>query len=362
MSENRRAVKEDKNSGLGMARRRPGIHVALRSNALPSKPSEADGFLTGFGYHCIIRGFFMKIGLLSTICFLALSGAAFAQTQNAPAARRRPNVIIFVADGLRHGSVNAQDAPTLWAVRTRALHFENSHSLFPTFTTANAAAIATGHGLGDTGDFSNTIYTGYPVFDTGNFASTPGSPTPFIENDQVLADLDDHFQGNYLGEKTLLELAREHGYNTAAVGKLGPVGIQDAAALSPRSGLFQFPTSTLFVDDTSGSSAGPALSPELSARLLAENLPTEAPTRTNGFGPSSPYNNGNSGDSSKPGTLWANNIHSSGLPMWPRAVFCLCLPLSLTSPSPWCTGRAIPMEHSTIKVTVWARSIRASMA
>ena len=48
-------------------------------------------------------------------------------------------------------------------VRDKGVNFKNSHSLFPTFTTANASAMATGHYLGDTGDFSNTIYTGYPV-------------------------------------------------------------------------------------------------------------------------------------------------------------------------------------------------------
>jgi arylsulfatase A-like enzyme len=247
----------------------------------------------------------MNVRLIRTISVLvfALSGVIFAHPQNIPTAKRRPNVIIFVADGLRHGSVTEQNAPTLWALRTRGVHFENSHSLFPTFTTANASAIATGHGLGDTGDFSNTIYAGYRTFDTGNFALIPGTPTPFVENDQMLADLDDHFAGNYLGEKTLLELAREHGYNTAAVGKLGPVGIQDAETLAPKNGQFQSPPSTIIVDDATGSSAGLTLAPELTARLLAENLPTEAPTRTNGFGPASPYNNGNTG-----GTLWANNI------------------------------------------------------
>ena len=34
--------------------------------------------------------------------------------------------------------------PALWAVRTRGVHFENSYALFPTFTTANASAMATG--------------------------------------------------------------------------------------------------------------------------------------------------------------------------------------------------------------------------
>ncbi|WP_442949883.1 alkaline phosphatase family protein [Nostoc sp.] len=67
------------------------------------------------------------------------------------------NVIIFVADGLRNGSVNPTDTPTLYSIRQLGVSFANSHSLFPTFTTPNASAIATGHYLGDTGDFSNTI-------------------------------------------------------------------------------------------------------------------------------------------------------------------------------------------------------------
>ena len=43
------------------------------------------------------------------------------------------------------------------------MDFTNSHSLFPTITTVNASAIATGHYIGDTGDFGNTIYTGTPM-------------------------------------------------------------------------------------------------------------------------------------------------------------------------------------------------------
>src|SRR5258707_6881048 len=73
------------------------------------------------------------------------------------------NVIIFVADGLRNGSVNQTDAPTLYALRQLGVDFPNSHALFPTFTTPNASAIATGHYLGDTGDFSNTLYVCFPI-------------------------------------------------------------------------------------------------------------------------------------------------------------------------------------------------------
>jgi predicted AlkP superfamily pyrophosphatase or phosphodiesterase len=58
---------------------------------------------------------------------------------------------------LRAAIIDPQTAPTLARLRDEGVNFVNSHSLFPTFTTANASAFATGHGLGDTGDFSNTI-------------------------------------------------------------------------------------------------------------------------------------------------------------------------------------------------------------
>jgi len=76
--------------------------------------------------------------------------------------RKLHNVILFVADGLRALSVTPDGAPTA-GLRDKGINFKNSHSIFPTFTTANASAFATGHFLGDTGDFSNTIYAGFPV-------------------------------------------------------------------------------------------------------------------------------------------------------------------------------------------------------
>ena len=67
------------------------------------------------------------------------------------------------------------------------------------------------------GDFSNTIYAGFEVPGAGN------SLTPFLENDAVLGDIDEHFAGNYLNEATILKLARDKGYSTAAIGRLAPL-------------------------------------------------------------------------------------------------------------------------------------------
>ena len=85
---------------------------------------------------------------------LLLSAAAVVVAQDAP---KRRNAIVFVADGLRHGSVNAIDTPALYRIRTEGVYFANSHAVFPTQTMPNAAAIATGHYPGDTGQFANQI-------------------------------------------------------------------------------------------------------------------------------------------------------------------------------------------------------------
>ena len=138
---------------------------------------------------------------------LALSASLFALAASAASAQNATphNLILFVPDGLRALKVTPQTAPAMAAVRDKGVNFNNSHSLFPTFTTANASAMATGHYLGDTGDFSNTIYTGFPVAPAGD------SVTPFLENDPVLGDVDEHFDGDYLDEETVLRLARDAG-------------------------------------------------------------------------------------------------------------------------------------------------------
>ncbi len=239
----------------------------------------------------------MKKPALVSLCILLFATATVAvaaenaKKENKPAHR---NVIIFVADGLRPGSVNATDAPTLLSVRQNGVFFANSHSMFPTFTTANAASIATGHYIGDTGDFSNTLYSGYPVYNSGNFGNPIGTVTPFVENDQILADLDDHYNGNYLNEETLLSLARKAGYNTAAIGKLGPVAIQDVSQLDPVSKAFTVPK-TVIIDDATGSATGVPLSSNIIAALTAAGLGTVPTPR-----------NQPSGNNTTPGTLNAN--------------------------------------------------------
>ena len=216
--------------------------------------------------------------VLGTAMLSFLTTMAFAQVP----ANRPHNVVLFVADGLRFRMVDDNTAPTMTAIARDGVSLRNSHSLFPTFTTANASGMATGHMLGDTGDFSNTIYSGFEVPGAGN------TLTPFLESDAVLGDVDEHFAGNYLDEATILKLARDGGFSTASIGKIGPALIFDP---TERSG-----NQTILVDDATGTPKGIPLSTEMTARLQAANLPLATPSRGE---------NGNAGNVSTPGTLVA---------------------------------------------------------
>jgi arylsulfatase A-like enzyme len=201
------------------------------------------------------------------------------------------NLILFIPDGLRALKVTPETAPAMAAIRDEGVNFESPHSLFPTFTMANASAMATGHYLGDTGTFSNTIYAG--------FTSAPAGDTvvPFIENDAVLGDLDEHFGADYLDEETILEMARARGFSTAAIGKVGPTLLFDHADRADRPGLH-----SVVIDDATGGATGVPLSDEIKEALARANLPLTTPARGD---------NGKPGDATTPGTLVPNTAQQA---------------------------------------------------
>src|ERR1700719_600060 len=187
-----------------------------------------------------------SVVMLSAGLMLFSAGTSFAQNS------RPHNVILFIPDGLRALKVTPETAPAMAEVRDKGVNFKNPHSLFPTFTMANGSAMATGHYLGDTGTFSNTIYTGYPV------AHANDTVVPFLEVDPVLLDVDEHFGGDYLNEETILKMARAKGYSTAAIGKLGPTLIFDHTDKTGDAGLH-----SIVIDDATGGKNGVPISDEM---------------------------------------------------------------------------------------------------
>ena len=226
--------------------------------------------------------------LLSAGLTTLFAGVALAADNATP-----HNIILFVPDGLRGKIVTPDSAPAMAEVRDKGVNFKNSHSLFPTFTTANASALATGHYLGDTGDFSNTIYTAYPV------APADGTVTPFLESDPVLRDADEHFGGDYLNEDTILKMARAKGFSTAAIGKLGPTLIFDHTDKIGADGLH-----SIVLDDSTGSEKGVPLSAEMKDALAKAGLPPATPPRGD---------NGKAGDFKTAGTTAPNTAQQAYL-------------------------------------------------
>jgi arylsulfatase A-like enzyme len=110
-------------------------------------------------------------------------------------------------DGLRPDSINSEDTPTLFRLRQEGVSYLNSHSVFPTVTRVNAAAISTGHYPDVNGLVSNSMFV-------------PGvHPTrPFNTSDyRQLLKLRDVSEGRLLFVPGMAERLRAHGIRFAAV-------------------------------------------------------------------------------------------------------------------------------------------------
>jgi hypothetical protein len=197
------------------------------------------------------------------------------------------NIVLFIADGMRHAMVNEKNAPNLFYFSRAGVSFPNSHSVYPTLTMVNASVIATGHLESDTGVFGNDLFAGFPL------KSAAQSSIPFLENDAVLTELNDHFENDFLSGQTLLSAAAQAGYNVAAVGKLGPAFLQ----LLPRA-----KNEPIVFDDVTGNNSAITLPGSIRDALTKAGLPLATPPRGE---------NGAGGNLRTPGTTVANLIQQN---------------------------------------------------
>lgn len=182
--------------------------------------------------------------LLATTALCLTLGAMALPAAAEDAAQPKRNVVIFVADGLRYSSVTEQTAPTMAKIRKEGVDFANSHSSYPTLTTVNAAVIATGHYPGDTGNFGNSMYFGKPI------PCRMGATVSFIEDDCILKDVKSLFPNDYVAQKTLMESARDAGWNAVVIGKKGPAAIEYLGALESEGKSVEDPHGLLIDDAT----------------------------------------------------------------------------------------------------------------
>jgi hypothetical protein len=141
-------------------------------------------------------------------------------------------VIIFVWDGLRPDSINAQVTPNLARMRDQlGANFTDNHSVFPTFTMMNASAFATGSYPATHGFYGNTEYQPGPMGKSATGGANNFAQPIFTEDYGVLQALDAYYvaqnQGALFLVNTLFQAAHTASLTTAAVGKTGAAFIQD---------------------------------------------------------------------------------------------------------------------------------------
>ena len=156
----------------------------------------------------------MKRPVRLFLCF-ALAGLSAIPTSSSgeqvvAAQQSRGNarlILIVVVDGLRPDSINSQDTPTLFRLRQEGVSYTNSHSVFPTVTRVNAAAISTGTYPDVNGLVSNSM-----------FVPAVNPNRPFNTSDHLqLLKLRDVSGGRLLFARSLADRLTERGISFAAV-------------------------------------------------------------------------------------------------------------------------------------------------
>ena len=142
-----------------------------------------------------------------------IAGSAGAVAANATPAedspgRARRHVVLVVWDGMRPDFVSPKYTPTLEQLARDGVLFRDHHSVYPTATDVNGAALATGcypnrNGLAANLEFRPAINLRQPI--------DMGDPDSIKRGDQVSG-------GKYLTMPTFVELLRAAGKKVALVG------------------------------------------------------------------------------------------------------------------------------------------------
>jgi predicted AlkP superfamily pyrophosphatase or phosphodiesterase len=169
-----------------------------------------------------MTGMTLKRIFLKFISGLVISTLAVAMATAAePLPGKARLNLVFILDGLRPDSINPEDTPSLFKLRQEGVNYLNGHSVFPTVTRVNAAAMATGTYPGKNGIVGNTLYVPKVnpnrAFNNGDYKN--------------LLKLDEVTEGNMVLVKSLGELLHARGLKLAAVSS-GSSG--QALLLNPR--------------------------------------------------------------------------------------------------------------------------------
>ena len=160
------------------------------------------------------------------------------------AAGRAEHVVLVVWDGMRPDFVTPELTPTLCGLRSNGTWFARHHSVYPTSTEVNGAALATGAYPGRSGILANNEFRP---------AIRANKPIGTQELEAVRTG-DKLSGGKYLAVPTLAELVQRNGDRTAIAGTKAVVVLHDRAERTDTS-----PSSVLMGGDTLPASLWPVL-------------------------------------------------------------------------------------------------------
>jgi arylsulfatase A-like enzyme len=142
-----------------------------------------------------------------------------ARSEQAPAPDNR-HVVVVVWDGMRPDSVTERDTPTLWKLAREGVTFTKHHSIYPTATNVNGAAIATGVYPNRNSLLANREYR--PQIDPRN-AFENGDEATIKKGDEVTG-------GKYIAAPTIAEIVRGAGRRVAIAGTKSVAMLHDRQA------------------------------------------------------------------------------------------------------------------------------------
>jgi arylsulfatase A-like enzyme len=154
-----------------------------------------------------------------TLAFLAccLTALAHAEKETAPGER---HVVVVVWDGMRPDFVTERNTPALWKLAREGVTFQQHHSVYPSATNVNGAAMATGVYPNRSSLLANREFR--PAID-------PRKP---FENAElpVIKKADEVTGGKYIATPTIAEIVRGAGRRTAVVGTKAVAFLHDRHA------------------------------------------------------------------------------------------------------------------------------------
>jgi len=158
-----------------------------------------------------------RVALFFLALLFSLSGIVLAEQSSLTKDR---HVVMVVWDGMRPDFVNEQNTPTLWKLAGEGVTFRRHHSIYPTATNVNGAALATGVHPSRNTLLANREYR--PQIHPRK-ASEHADP-------EVIRKGDETSGGKYLALPTIAEIVRAAGRPTAIAGTKSVAYLHDRHA------------------------------------------------------------------------------------------------------------------------------------